>query len=180
MTHFMTRLPLTAVTTLLMMAGAGEALAQPAPDGRAAVLQNLQSCKAKTDAAERLACYDEAAEALDTAERKGDIVVVDREQAKAARRQAFGFSLPSLDVFNRSEAPAEVDRLTAVVDSAYRGSDGRWVIELEGGAVWAQVDQEPLPRTPKKGSPAEIRKASLGSYFINIDGQRALRVRRIK
>jgi hypothetical protein len=37
-----------------------------------------------------------------------------------------------------------------------------------------------MAKGPKAGSKAEIRKASLGSYFVNIDGQRALRMRRTK
>lgn len=184
MTHFTTRSKLAAVGLLVACAGGAAMAAEPRIENRAAVFQGLLDCKAKTDPGERLACYDAAAATLGAAEQKGDIVVVDREQAQAVRRQAFGFTLPSLDIFNRGEgkdaAPEPVDELTAKVERAYRGGDGRWTFELEGGAVWLQNDSETIGRMPKQGSTVEIRKAAMGSYFLKSDGQRAIRARRVK
>ena len=179
MTQFPARSKLAAAAVgLLALAGTAGA-AEPRAEARTAAFQNLIDCKAKPDAAERLACYDEAVSRLDVAEKKGDIVVVDRDQARAARKQAFGFSLPSLAMFDRGEAPEDLDRVTSTVVRAYQGGDRRWNVELEGGAVWAQNDDEVLARAPKAGSKAEIRKASMG-YFMNLDGQHAVRARRVK
>lgn len=180
MTHFNTRSKLAALAALTLIAGADQASAQAAKDARAQVFQGLMDCKGKSDPAERLACYDAAVGAMDVAEKKGDIVVVDREQAKAVRRQAFGFSLPSLAMFEKGESPEELDQVALKAERVYRGGDGKWVFELEGGAVWAQTDTEALFREPKAGSKVEIRKASMGSYFMNVDGQRAVRARRVK
>jgi len=180
MTHFKTRSKLAALAALTLIAGADQASAQAAKDARAQVFQGLMDCKGKSDPAERLACYDAAVGAMDVAEKKGDIVVVDREQAKAVRRQAFGFTLPSLAMFEKGESPEELDKVALKAERAYRGGDGKWVLELEGGAVWAQTDNEALFREPKSGSKVEIRKASMGSYFMNVDGQRAVRARRVK
>lgn len=179
MTHFTFRSKASAAL-LITLGLAAPAAAQPKVEGQASVFQSLLDCRAKTDGAERLACYDAAAASLGEAEKKGDIVVVDRDMAKAARRQAFGFSLPTLDMFNRAESPEDAERLTATAERVYRGGDGRWIFELEGGAVWAQNDNESLFREPKKGSKLEIRKAAMGSFFMNVDGQRAIRARRIK
>lgn len=179
MTQFPKRLKLAALgLATLALAGAAVA-AEPRAEARTAVFQNLIDCKGKTEAAERLACYDAAVANLDVAEKKGDIVVVDRDQARAARKQAFGFSMPSLAMFERGEKPEDLDRVTSNVVRAYQGGDRRWTVELEGGAVWAQNDSEILARAPKAGSKAEIRKASMG-YFMNLDGQRAVRARRVK
>lgn len=179
MTQFPKRLKLASLgLTALAFAGAANA-AEPKTEARTAVFQNLMDCKGKTEAAERLACYDAAVASLDVAEKKGDIVVVDRDQARAARKQAFGFSMPSLAMFERGEKPEDLDRVTSNVTKAYQGGDRKWVVELEGGAVWAQNDSEILARAPKAGSKAEIRKASMG-YFMNLDGQRAVRARRVK
>lgn len=161
-------------------------LAQPL--GRTTVVQALTDCRKLTDDAARLACYDKAAGAFDQAEAKGDIVVVDREQATAVRRQAFGFTLPSLSLFDRPKGEGAdkgqkaepLDRVTATLARAYRQSGGRWVMELEDGAVWTQTDVEDLPRGAKTGSKVEIRKAAMGSYFVNVDGQRAIRASRTK
>lgn len=180
MTHFTTRTKAGAVA-LVALAVAGSAFAQGKPEARASVFQSLLDCKAKTDAAERLACFDAATASLGEAEKKGDIVVVDREMAKAARRQAFGFNLPTLDMFKGAEdKPEEADSLLAPVKSAYRGGDGKWVFELEGGATWVQNDSEAVNREPRAGSKVEIKKAAMGSYFLKLDGQRAIRARRVK
>ena len=162
---------------LAMLAGAQAAQAQ---DKRAAAFQSVMDCRKLTDSAARLACFDAAAATMDQAEKAGDIVVVDRDQARAARRQAFGFSLPSLSMFERGVAKEEVENLAAVAKRAYRGGDNKWRVELEDGAVWAQTDNEPLPRGAKAGSKVEIRTASLGSYFMKVDGQRAVRATRVK
>ena len=165
---------------LLAIGLAAFASAPAGAEERPAIFKGLMDCKAMTDPSERLACYDAAVGALDSAEQKGDIVVVDREQAKAVRRQAFGFSLPSLAMFERGEKPEELNEVSLAVERAYRSGEGKWTFELEGGAVWTQNDSETLFREPKKGSKVEIRKASMGGYFMNVDGQRAIRARRVK
>jgi ABC-type amino acid transport substrate-binding protein len=180
MTHFNMRSKLGAVALAVLAAAGSAHAADPKTEGRASAFQGLLDCKAKTDDAARLACYDAAAEGLGAAEQKGDIVVVDRDMAKAVRRQAFGFSLPTLDVFDRSEKSEDAGRLTATATNAYQGGDGKWIFELEGGAVWAQNDNESIFRAPKKGSSVEIRKAAMGGYFLKPDGQRAIRARRVK
>lgn len=161
--------------------GAGAAQAQPKARDRAATIQKLIDCRSLADGAARLTCYDAAAAALDVAEAKGEIVVVEKEQMKAVRKQAFGFSLPSLSLFDRGEkgeAAEPLDRITATLAGASRNSAGKWVMELEDGAVWVQIDTEPLPRGAKKGSTIEIRKAAIGSFLVNVDKQRAIRATR--
>lgn len=163
------------------MLGATASAAQPKPRDRVAAIQKLTECRAVADPAARLACYDTAAAELDQAESKGEIVVIEKEQMKAVRRQAFGFSLPSLNLFDRSEKSANeppLDRIVASVRRAYRNNGGKWVLELEDGAVWVQTDTELLPRGAKTGSSIEIRQAALGSFLANIDKQRAIRVTR--
>jgi hypothetical protein len=145
-------------------------------------MQKLADCRKITEDRARLGCYDAAASALDEAEAKGDVVVVDRAQAREVRRQAFGFSLPSLDIFDRGGSGADdsADRMTAKVARAYRRGDGKWVFELEDGAVWSQVDDAALPKGARGGSEVAIRKAALGSFFMNVDGQRAIRATRAR
>lgn len=163
----------------LAMAGTG-ALAQGAPQDRPAALQRLLACRGLAEGPARLACFDAAAAAFDQAESKGDVVVVDREQASRVKRQAFGLSLPSLSLFDRGEAAKPMEEIAAKVKSAYRGGEGRWVVELEDGATWVQTDQENLGRPPRPGSEVRIRRAALGGFMMNLDGQRAVRARRVQ
>jgi hypothetical protein len=179
----MIRTPAAALAVLLAAGAAGTAapaLAQPAPGERAAIVQALSDCRKLTDDSARLACYDKAAAAFEQAETKGDIVVVDREQARKVRRQAFGFSLPSISLFEKGESQEELENVGGVVASARQQGSGQWTIKLEDGAIWAQVDNNELFKTPKPGMAVKIRKASLGSYLMTIENQRAMRVKRVE
>lgn len=166
----------------VLLAGAlvASAVAQTQPGALPAAVQRLLDCRKLTDGPARLACYDGAVAELARAFQAGDVVALDHERVATVRRQAFGFSLSALNIFDRSDKPAETERLTATVERAYQQANRAWVLELEGGAVWVQTDDEPVPRPPKRGSKAEIRKAALGTFFINLDGQRAIRAKRVQ
>jgi hypothetical protein len=177
MPSFAVRLGLAALLAAALALPAAPALAQSRAQ-RAEALQKLSDCRKVADSAARLACYDGAAEALETAEAKGDVVVVDRAQAREVRKQAFGFSLPSISLFEKGEAPEEIDSLTGEVAAARMNNAGKWVVELKDGAVWAQIDANEVPFAPKPGDPVRIRKASLGSYLMSVKNQRAFRAKR--
>ena len=150
---------------------------RPAPP-QAEVVRELALCRATTDDTQRLACYDRAMGALTTAQEKGDVVVVDRQQLQAVRRQAFGFHLPTLDLLPRARAEAPVDRVTLTLRSAGRSGDGKWVMLTDEGAQWLQTDSEELLNPPHAGSQLAVRSGVLGSFFCKVDGQSAFRCRR--
>ncbi|HEY9233811.1 MULTISPECIES: hypothetical protein [Phenylobacterium] len=168
--------------TFLVAIGAQAALpawaAEPRAEGRAAVIEKLTACRKITTDAERLACYDGAASELEQAEAKGDVVVIDREQARQVRRQAFGFSLPSISLFERGEEKEELDSIESTISSARQDATGKWSLKLENGSTWTQVDVNGPSRTPKTGLAVRIRKASMGSFLLSIEGGRAFRARR--
>ena len=155
------------------------------PPGRAELVKALSDCRAITDPTERLACYDKAAAALDEAQTKGDVVIVDRQQAQAVKRQAFGFNLgATLSIFDRPGGKAagkdkDVDEsITTVARSISQTATGKWIITLEDGAVWRQIDTDTLYSDPHAGSKIHIRHAALGSFLMSIDGQTSIRVHR--
>ena len=166
------------IAALAVSAAPLAAAPAPADQQRAKELQQLIDCKKIADPTQRLACYDSAAGALDQAEAKGDIVVVNREQARKVRRQAFGFTLPSMSLFSRGEKPEEIAQTDGAIASAHKALTGKWVIKLEDGAVWAQIDLTEIPIDPKPGQPVKIKKASMGSYLMSIGNQRAVKVHR--
>jgi hypothetical protein len=170
-------LGIAAVAGVLVV---GAALAETAASPLPAAVQRLLDCRATSAEAARLACYDAAVSELGRLISSGDLVVVDHERVVAVKRQAFGFALPSLSLFERGDKAVELQQITGAVARATLQSDGKWLIELEDGGVWQQTDNEHLSRYPHKGSTAEVRKKSLGSYFMNLDGQRALRMRRMQ
>lgn len=169
------------VSLALLIAVAGPAAAaddkrKPAPPPK--VLTDLLACRQIADPAARLACYDAQTTALATATERSDIVVADRQQVEQTKRGLFGYAAgesPLLGVDG-----GEVKRLDTKVSSARRSRDGGWVITMAEGGTWEQVDSKPLALSPKPGQKAAITKGSLGSYFVSVDGQAAIKMRRIQ
>ena len=142
-------------------------------------LSALNKCAEVADSGPRAACYDAALSALNSAVQSGEVVIVQRKEAQAAQRSVFGLNLPALNIFDRSgKDSAPLVNVTGEAKGAYRDPFGKWVVVLTDGAVWRQIDDEPIPRAPRAGSQIEIRKAAFGSYFMKIDGQHALRAKR--
>lgn len=161
---------------LLALAAGGTALAaRPAPTTAPAV-QAVVDCRKLEDSAQRLACYDSATDALTKAAATGDLVTLDRQQRRAVRRQAFGFTLPALAMFDAGEK--EMSSIDETIASARQDVGGRWIFVMQDGAIWRQIDDEFLSRPPHPGSAVEIRRASLGSFMLSVDKQPGVRAHR--
>ena len=174
----MAKVVMVGVLTLCLAAGAALAARKPAPPVNPAVVQSLLDCRKLADDAQRLACFDRASAAVEQATASGDLVSIDREQRKAARRQAFGFTLPSLSFLERGEKSGELNHIVAQARSAFRDGDGKWVVQLDDGSVWRQTEVQDLGREPHAGSKVEIGRGMLGSFFMTIDGQGAGKAKR--
>ncbi len=173
------RLALTLTVTAGLLLGLGApAAAQTAAPARPELLSRLVGCRAVSDSAARLACYDQTTEALDTAERQGQVVVVDRAQVTAARRQLFGFQLPSITLFDQGDAAEPINQIETTLSRAVMVGEGRWLFTLADGTAWRQIDSESVNFRNRAGEAVRVRKASLGSYLLTTGGSRAVRVRR--
>ena len=145
---------------------------------RTAVAQAIGDCRKVADKDARLDCYDKAADAFEQAQQAGQVVVVDRAQIHEVKRQAFGFALPSLNLFTRGPKEDEVKNVTVKLAGAHQDAMGKWVMVTEENAVWRQTDDSDPFNPPHAGSSVAIRRASLGSFFCNVDGQTAIRCAR--
>ena len=141
---------------------------------RPRVIQQLYDCRAIADAAQRLACFDRQVAELATAEERKQVRVADKEEVERARRGLFGFSIPRIGLFGGEE----IESVELAVRSARTDQSGKWVMRMEDGSTWVQTDTRPLRRAPKAGQKVKIRSAALGSYFANVEGQTAIRVKR--
>ena len=147
--------------------------------GRAKALQDLAHCRTIGEDAARLACFDKAAATFDEAEASGDIVVVDKAQAKEVKRQAFGLNLNgALGIFDRGVHAEKVESVTLTVASAHQNGDGKWVITTSEGQIWRQIDSDPLDEAPRQGESALVTQGTLGSYFIKVGHDRSVRAHR--
>lgn len=171
------RLLLAGAAMLSCTAAAGQAdkLVQSRPP----VFEELVACRSIADPVARLACYDAKVAAIDEAEKKDELVLADKSAMKEARRGLFGFSIPKLKIFGNDGKEDEKFELVTKIDSAYQASYGKWTIVLEDGARWVQIDTQVLRKDPAGGQEIKIRAAAMGSYFANINGQRAIRMKRV-
>ena len=181
----MTRVRTGAALALSALIAGGAEGQAPVRDGAGAgdrVLQSFARCRAVTAPDARLACFDAAASALETAVRSKDVQIVDRQDVRTARRSLFGFTLPRIDLFGgRSEADAKdaFQELNTTVASARTVANNRVELRLaEGDALWVTTD--PLAFAPRAGTKVRIRKGALGNYFINLDGERSVRGTRLR
>ena len=145
---------------------------------RTAVAQAISDCRKVIDRDARLDCYDKAVDAFEQAQAQGQVVVVDRAQVREVKRQAFGLSLPSLNLFARGPKEESIDKVSVKLSGAHQDETGKWVMITDENAVWRQIDSQELYEGPHSGSTVAIRRASLGSFFCNVDGQSAIRCAR--
>jgi hypothetical protein len=143
------------------------------------VLSGLNKCAEVADSGPRAACYDAALSALNLAVQSGEVVIVQRKEARAVQQSVFGLNLPALTIFDTSgKDSAPLVSVIGEAKRAYRDQSDKWIVVLTDGAVWRQIDSESIVRAPRAGSQIEIRKAALGSYFMKVDGQRSVRAMR--
>lgn len=170
-------MPKLLLAAAIALAASPAVAAEPAEP---AVITALKACRALVADAERLACYDRAAASVSKAQETGEVIIIDKQAARAARRQAFGLELPTLSILDKGADKSETEALQSVVKGVRTDAERRLVVTLEDGAVWRQIDDTALGKPPSPGDSIEIRKAAMGSYLMKIGKQPAVRVRRVE
>ncbi|MBB4619074.1 hypothetical protein [Sphingomonas abaci] len=150
--------------------------ATPPPADRA--FERLTACRRIAADAERLACFDQAAAALDDARRRKDVVVLDRAEVRQAKRSLFGFSLPSIRLFGQGEDDEPLRQLVGRVEDVSGLPGGLFRFRVEGGGSWESTEAAMVPL--RKGDAVTIKAGTLGSYVASAPGRRAVRVRRLR
>lgn len=142
-----------------------------------AAYQSVLDCRTTADPAQRLTCYDRAVADLALATAARDVIVVDKATVERAERERFGSpTMPALAGTN-GEA---LDELATTVTAVSYTPFGKLIIGLPDGASWVQLDSREVALAPRIGTPVTLRKAALGSYLVNINGQTAIRMRRLE
>ena len=182
----MRRLGLPLLALAAAAAGAGVAAAQGGPGGSARspeALERVYACAPITDNAARLACFDAAVGALQTAQKTGEITAIDKKQAKELERESFGFNMPSLpkiafpNLFGSGEE-TPTDAIQTKISRVV--GQGKPTFYLENGQVWQSVDSE-QNRNARPGGAVTIRRGVTGSFLMSVEaGGTALRVRRLQ
>lgn len=156
--------------------GTGAIARDLAPAAPPAVIQGLLACRAITDSAQRLACYDRQTSAVAAGLQKRDLVVIDKERATEAKRSLFGYSVESLSGLLGG---GDLNQMEGTVASAMQNADGGWVVKLSDGSVWSQTDDTPVALEPRKGDKVVVKRGTLGSYFFKLGSQPSFKAKRI-
>ena len=144
-------------------------------------LERLKACQSVEDDTARLDCFDSAVGNIVTATEAGDVQVVDREDVRETRRSLFGFTLPNIGLFGGGDDDEEDDEtLTTTIEFVRYLSSRKAQITTAEGAVW---EMKNIPRRQRRIEPGDtvvFKKASLGYFFLRINGQRGVKGRRIQ
>jgi hypothetical protein len=175
--HGRTKISLLAI---IAISAASPALAKdkgpknqpPPPD-----FARLVACQQVTDNMQRLACYDREVTTVSSANARGDLVVIDRQQIRQAKRSLFGLTLPNLSVLG--DSGNDVTTLDTTIKSLSYGPDSKPIYNLAEGGRWQQLEFKTFIMDPAPGMKVHIKRAALGSYMMNVEGQIAVRVQRV-
>lgn len=178
----MTKTLITALLAVAAFAAAGPALAQDEDDMAAPQVYNdLIACRALTDDAARLACYDRNVATMQAQAEDESILVVDREEVRDAERGLFGLRLPRLGRLFGGGDENRVNEIESTITAVAGDPRRGWRFRLENESLWVQTDtRDRLSRDPRVGHSVIIRRAALGSFRAEIDGMRLIRVQRVE
>ena len=156
--------PLTAGALSLAFLASPLLAQEPPPD----YLDRLAECRNTPDSAERLACYVREVAAVVVAEEQGDVRIVTREEERQTRRRLFGFTIPK-NLFGGEED--QLDLLETSITDVRQSGRRDYLITTEEGSVW-RIASPPMRFVPPRvGQKVIFKTASLGSYFIRVNGQ---------
>lgn len=158
----------------------------------------LSSCLAIQDIAARVACYDAIARqqveppaavpkpaqapapAPAVATPAAPQAAPERPtQAAPSPKAEFGFSAAERDRLRPVEEQQPAD-LSFTVATARLTGPGYWQFGMEEGSTWRTVDVRRAFRAPAPGDTVVIRRGSLGSYFLDLDDQPGMRIKRLQ
>lgn len=183
------------IAILLAAGSPAPAADRPAADYRAAgpvrrpeLFSRLLDCRAIADSAQRLACYDRQVAALDSAAQNREIVITDRAQVQEVRRSLFGFTAPLGRMLGAAGDAAggaggdadDLKQIDTTVTAVRRSRDGGWKLGFAGSGTWEQADTRNWALSPRVGNAARIVRGALGSYFVSVNGQPGIRMRRVE
>ena len=160
----------------LVVAGTAQA-SKPVATGTPSQVNQLMHCRSIAAADQRLACFDREAAAMDAALAAKELVFVDKERARAAKRSLFGFSIPNFGgLFGGGDE--EIEQIESTIKGTGHNPDGGWIITLADGSTWSQTDDWP-GLDPRPGKKVVVKRAALGAFRLSIPGENGIKVKRI-
>lgn len=184
----MTKALFSGLVTLGVFAGAAAGAAAQDLNSR------LIECRSIADGAERLDCFDAAVAGLEASTPSDSRAAAagDAKQTELAAaptlspEERFGQEdLPKTKEEIQKEKKEKPDSLTASVVDIAKNRRDKYVVILENGQVWRQLNADTasllLPSSDDEEIRVTIRRRFLGAHTLSLEGDnRSIRVERIK
>lgn len=154
----------------------------------------LQSCRHISDEEQRLSCFDQIVNQLDSAPRElvapAPVSPVGQPatpvsktlQPAAASQQATTPAHQDLTEkfgLKKTNPEEHIEEITSVVKAVGMDLRKKLLITLENGQQWRQIDQEYLNIKP--GDRCVVKRGAIGSFLLGIEGaKKKIRVRRVE
>jgi len=179
------RLEFMAIPFLMVAAAAAFAAPHPKPaiEPGSKLITAVQACQQIKEDTARLACYDRSVSALASANARGDVAVVDREQMREARKSLFGFAIPKLPFFSGSkdkDVQQEPKQITSTLVSFRSLGNGYVRLTIsEPESTWESTEPADVFEA-QSGDKVKIEHGAIGSYWVEIGSNRAFHAHRVR
>jgi hypothetical protein len=137
---------------------------------------DLQRCRALTDTAARLACYDAIPFGV-----PGPATAPGAAAAPATGPSGSGLSAKGGDFGIEYRAPVGApEQIQSRILGFFEGWDRRTLLKLENGQVWQVVDDSRAV-IDRRDPVVRISRGALGSFIFEVEGRNSMaRVRRVE
>ena len=145
---------------------------------RPKVYSDIVACRAISDAAARLECFDAAATALETATENRQVVMLDQSEVRKTKRSLFGFSLPKIPFFGESdeEQEEEFKEIEGELANVQALPYGKYQFTVKDAGTWQTT--QGISSILKNGKKFKIKRAAMGSFMLVMNNT-GIRVKRV-
>ena len=164
--------------TYVVLVAALCAPAYAAEVNRPKVYTDIVACRAISDAAARLQCFDAAATALETATENRQVVMLDQSEVRKTKRSLFGFSLPKIPFFGESdeEQEEEFKEIEGELANVQALPYGKYQFTVKDAGTWQTT--QGISSILKNGKKFKIKRAAMGSFMLVMNNT-GIRVKRV-
>ena len=164
--------------TYVVLVAALCAPAYAAEVNRPKVYTDIVACRAISNAAARLECFDAAATALETATENRQVVMLDQSEVRKTKRSLFGFSLPKIPFFGESdeEQEEEFKEIEGELANVQALPYGKYQFTVKDAGTWQTT--QGISSILKNGKKFKIKRAAMGSFMLVMNNT-GIRVKRV-
>jgi len=166
-------------TALAGMAAITPAQAQESDEDYRRIVTIMRACATIAEIPARVACYDNNIGPRETD--AGGVSPVQPARRVDATPAATGFGADLLASEREVRRTSQAQQAEVRVTGAREEQPGIYILTLTDGAEWRFTDSATFSyEVPRAGDTVKLERGALGSVLMHFDGQRGIRVQRIR